>query len=639
MSSPHSIYEKGDDTVDAVITDARRRATLHGLKAGERPAMPSPADWRDVCLYFLMIDRFCKPEAQPNFQWDMHYGSRQGGTLRGVTQQLPYLRDLGITALWISPLVRNCSSPKVMSYHGYGAQDFLAVDEQWASDGTRATAEQELKELVVSAHALGIYVILDIVLNHAGPVFHYCYKGDIIASFEDAELLHMSLGGGDLPGVVWTNSDGDPVPSWGDALEPGQAAHADDAVYPVEIRDSWLFRRRGKKVSDSLDDFKDIEFVPGDFGTMRQFAVEYAAADNDLPRRDHGRFPTLSLLLRVYQYWVAKYDFDGFRIDTVKYVHPKFIQRFGTAMSEFAYTIGKKNFFIFGEVWDQNDTIASFVGRNSGGDGGFGIDAALDFPLEAAIRRVCTGPFEHRDGVNHLRDVYDERRKHEEELICSHGDASAFFVLFADNHDKHQRIRHPSSPDAEVRLCLALLYMLPGIPCLYYGTEQDLCGTNWGDAAKTPRLDSFECVREALWGKLSPGAWPTGGGTYQMLKALADLRARCAPLRYGRHYFRQVSGDGCTFGWSMDRGGVFAFSRIHCDQEVLVVATPNPFQAWSGWVDVDSDVCGHCDTWQVVFSTLGKGGNRPARTISNDPKHRAVKVELDSNELIVMVPT
>lgn len=647
MPTPRSVY---DPSVEEVIADARRRAAATDQElaaSNERRPYPSPEDWRDVPIYFLMADRFNNPAHEPastaapgNPAWDMHYASRQGGTIAGITAQLPYLAQLGVRAIWVTPLMRNCAADWMMTYHGYAAQDMLAVDERWASGKPdRDAAEAELVAMVRAAHDLGIRVILDVVINHTGMVFHYDRNGEVVGGFKDRDLLSKSLGGGALPGVVWHNGLGQARADWRDALQPGQATDADDAVYPIELRDSWLFRRRGTKHSDSLHEFPHLKYVPGDFEAMRQLAVEYEAADDDLPRRDHGRFPALALLLRIYQYWIARFDLDGFRMDTVKYVHPKFIQRFGTAISEFAYSIGKKNFFVFGEVWDENDHIADFVGRNSGDEGGFGIDAALDFPLCAAIRATCTGKLEDRKGVNALRDLFDERRQHQDELISSHGDASNYFVTFLDNHDQNQRIRHPSSPDAEVRLCLGLLYTLPGIPCLYYGTEQDLVGTHSLDGnARQPRLDSFESVREALWGKFwktPPGAWPNGP-TFQMLKALAATRAGHAPLRYGRYYFRQVSGDGVSFGLSKDKGGVIAFSRIHAGTEVLVVAYPNPFRGWKGWVEVDADSRG--SSWKVVFSTLGSGGSHPAKLFSWNPNRRAVQVSLESNELLVLVP-
>ena len=99
----------------------------------------------------------------------------------------------------------------------------------------------------------------------------------------------------------------------------------------------------------------------------------------------------LSILIRAHQYLIARYDFDGFRIDTVKYVDPEAIESFGNAMREFALSVGKKNFFTFGEVYDDEATIAQFIGRNGGSGEGFGIDAALDFPLFFKLPAVAKG--------------------------------------------------------------------------------------------------------------------------------------------------------------------------------------------------------------------------------------------------------
>ncbi|WP_419661829.1 alpha-amylase [Desulfosarcina variabilis str. Montpellier] len=647
MASLRSLF---DQSVKDAVNDARRRAAMSDKElemANLKRPFPSPVDWRDTCMYFLVVDRFNNPDAPPKSErfdpaigWDMHFASRQGGTLNGITAQLPYLQQLGINAVWISPLVRNVASADIMTYHGYAAQDLLAIDERWASNGTREKTEAELIAMVGRAHDLGIYVILDIVLNHFGMVFWYDRFGTWVKSFEDRDLLNQSQGGGDLPSILWTEGYGGARGDWRDRLDSGAATGTDEAVYPLEFRDPSLYRRRGSKVSDNLSDYSWLNFIPGDFGEMRQLAIEYIAGEDD-PLRAYSLTPALSLMLQAYQYLVARYDFDGFRIDTVKYIHPKFIQRFGNAMTEFGYSIGKKNFFTFGEVADNNANIASFVGRNGSAghdpEGGLGIDAALDFPLADAIRDVCTGPMENRAPVNRLRDLYDERRKQEDELVSSHGDASKFFVTFADNHDRHQRVRHPDSLDAEVRLCLALLYVLPGIPCLYYGTEQDLKGTHNADG--TPRLDSFESVREALWGKFvhQNGAWPMDGGTFLMLQALSKVRKTHMPLRYGRYYFREVSGDGRNFGWSMDQGGVFTISRVHCDQEVLIAAYPNVHRDWHGWVEVDADLSVDGSNWKVVFSTLVNDGAPTTITWNRRPLRRAIPIALKSNELQILV--
>ena len=81
--------------------------------------------------------------------------------------------DLGAKAIWISPVLKNPRPDWEHNYHGYGIQDFLSIDERFAFDGTQATAERELTELIEQAHARGLYIILDIVIKHAARIEPY----------------------------------------------------------------------------------------------------------------------------------------------------------------------------------------------------------------------------------------------------------------------------------------------------------------------------------------------------------------------------------------------------------------------------------------------------------------------------------
>ena len=161
----------------------------------DRAYYPSPAAWEDQVLYFLMLDRFSDGNEQgyrdnqgdlvvtgetSPFQlsdtgnatsteddvarWREAGGRFVGGTLKGLTSKIGYLQRLGITAIWVSPIFKQVASQE--SYHGYGIQNFLEVDPRF---GTR----EDLREMVAAAHAHGIYVILDIIFNHAGDVFEY----------------------------------------------------------------------------------------------------------------------------------------------------------------------------------------------------------------------------------------------------------------------------------------------------------------------------------------------------------------------------------------------------------------------------------------------------------------------------------
>jgi glycosidase len=134
------------------------------------------------------------------------------------------------------------------------------------------------------------------------------------------------------------------------------------------------------------------------------------------------------------------------------------------------------------------------------------------------------------------------------------------------------------------------LFALPGIPCLYYGTEQGLSDS--GDAP--------EAVREALWGK--PAAFDRGMPFYQAISHLTALRNKTPALRYGRHYFRPHSGDGVHFGISTSAQGVLTFSRILNDIEIVVVANTNTLDGWTGQVIIDLSLNPKNTAYTVLFS-------------------------------------
>jgi glycosidase len=472
------------------------------------------------------------------------------------------------------------------NYHGYGTQDFLTVDE-------RLGTEADLENLVAEAHARGLYVILDIVLNHAARVFDYIRDGLATAVFKDSDLIDAPLGS--EPDVQWMNGLGFPRADWLNFLPDPSDLSPDDAVYPLELQNHLFFRRRGEKISDE----PGIQgYVKGDFSVMRQLVVEYDASDAAQRRlRERlGLRPVLAILIRSYAYLMARFDLDGYRLDTVKYVHPEMIQIFGNAMREFALSIGKRNFFTFGEIYDDEKTIAAFVGRNGGETEGFGIDAALDFPLHYKLPAMVKAMDEV--GVEALRQIFEERKAVEKELISSHGEAGRYFVSFLDSHDKNERFNHPDSPTEQVLMGITLMFALQGIPSLYYGTEQGLDGAK--DDQGRPQLNCPESVREALWGK--PDAFDQSAFFYREISKIASVRAGCGVLRYGRLYFRQVSGNGKDFGYPKGAGGIIAFSRILFEQEVVVVANTHSSQVFSGFVLVDLDINRTSLEYSILYS-------------------------------------
>jgi glycosidase len=589
-----------DNYLAAAQQSTTKPVTLDGSTVQVPYPFPSPADWRDCWIYFLLVDRFNNPKAAPTAPWNKKFGFYQGGTFEGVRAQLPYLQKLGVTAIWISPVVKN-TKPEIdgfaYTYPGYNAQDYFSLDGRFASDGTEATAETELQALVQEAHARGIYVVVDIVLNHAGRVFDYVLNGQVQSSFTNDALLNGPPG--NEPSIQWMNGFGNPRPDWQDVTNPNGAG-PDDAVWPLDLQRPEFFRRRGS--SDSDEPNPALGYIPGDFGTMRQLVVEYDASvpGQEQLRDQYGVAPVLTILVRAYQYLIAKYDIDGFRIDTVKYIRPDMIATFGNAMREFAQSAGKRNFFTFGEIYDSEAMVDQFVGRNAADNQGFGIDSALDYPLFFQLPPVIKSLGSNPPGVETIAQVFNARKAAEQGQISSHGEAGKYFVSFIDNHDQQSRFNAPGTPVEQVTMALALLFGLQGIPCVYYGTEQGLQGTIDG-------LDALESVREALWGKTN--AFDPTAPIYVELQKIAAARMNNPAICYGRLYFREVSGNGTDFGLSTGPQGIIAFSRVLSSREVVVIANTNGSQAFAGNVLIDIDINRTNHAMKIVYSNKQKTGS------------------------------
>jgi len=600
-------FARARDAADRGVT---RDVTVNETVVHVPYPFPSPSDWRDCWMYFLMVDRFANPHAPPNWTWNKQYDYRQGGTFKGVTEQLNYLQDLGVKAIWLSPILKNPRPNWQYNYHGYDTQDFLHIDERFGSDGTLATAERELEELIEQAHGRRMYVVLDIVLNHAARVFDYVYQGQVVDQFDGSNILGLTPGSseaplGQEPPIEWMNGYGFPRADWLNQIPPGTPLSPDDAVIPRDLLEKTFFRRDGNNPNYITS---PEGFVKGDFGQQRQLVVEYDATPANLAdvRVRYGNRPVLNILIRAYQYAIARFDFDGFRIDTAKHISAPMIETFGNAIREFAQTLGKRNFFTFGEILADEKTINQFVGRHSPNKTGFGIDAALDYPLFFAVKDIVKA----RRDVADLPGIFKTRKDIEENLISSHGEAGQYFVTFLDNHDRPERFNQPWTPREQVTMGLAILFCLQGIPAVYYGTEQGLQGTVDKNDAHPE-----QSVREALWGK--PNAFDRQDFFYTQIRDLSRLREEQPALRFGRIYFRQISGNGRDFGKSSGVGGLVAFSRVLSNIEVLIVANTNTQTPFDGLVLQDPYLNRVPRRMRVNYSNLGNTGSATVRTIYN----------------------
>jgi glycosidase len=573
-------------TERAPATTARRVADLDF--AGFGPTTPSPSVWADEVLYFLLVDRFSDggedgvrdlagvvvagstPPLRPGDVGDAVRTDADaqawrdagvgwvGGTLAGVRSKLGYLARLGVTALWISPVLKQAVPPPGTAgtnYHGYATQDFLAVDPRFGD-------AEGLRELVAAAHGAGLRVVLDVVLNHAGDVFAY-----------DPAIFDARWDGREYPVAGWRTPDG-LVPF---TPEAAAAAWPDGAVHPAELHPPDSFTRRGRIV----DWDRYPEYVEGDFEGLKDVAHGSGGLDGFRPS------PALVALTRAYCWWLAYADLDGFRVDTVKHMERGAIRYFASVVHEFAQSIGKDRFLLVGEIAvARADAIATMELT--------GLDAALGLAeVQARLVGAATGAEDPAGYFALFRNS----------ALIGKDSHTWLRDTVVTNVDDHDLVRQGSSKS---RLCstfegralalgvIAMNVLTLGIPCLYYGTEQRLDG-----GGGPPVADRY--IREALFGGAF-GAFRSRGRhvfdeaapLYVGTAALLALRHAEPALRRGRQYLREISADGTTFGPPTGFGGpvrsVVAWSRILGRREVLCAINTDPAQERTAWVTVDEEL-------------------------------------------------
>jgi alpha-amylase len=247
-----------------------------------------PFAWENATVYFLLADRF----NNGNPANDHAYGRRDdaarlrgymGGDLAGITAKIKdgYFKNLGVDAIWISPPVEQVHAAtdegtgKTYGFHGYWARDFTAVD---ANLGTEA----DMRELVDTAHANGIRVLFDVVMNHTGPVTEQdpvwpseWVRTGPVCTFKDAKTTIDCALVKNLPDIR-TDSNANV------ALPPALVA-------------KWKKEGRYEREVKELDAFFKRTGYPR---AARYYLVKWQAD------------------------WVRKYGFDGFRADTVKHTEP-----------------------------------------------------------------------------------------------------------------------------------------------------------------------------------------------------------------------------------------------------------------------------------------------------------------------------
>jgi glycosidase len=314
---------------------------------------PSPDDWRNLPVYQLLTDRFSDGDPT-NSEFIPHYGGfdvrdfthRHGGDFLGLIPKLDYLRGLGMRAVWISPIFQNGHN----QYHQYAQHDFTLIDKRF---GTLS----DLRKLVTAAHSKGIYVLIDVVVNHMDN----CYK------FKGAHGLAEFKWHKDEYELELRNCQ----PKMNNTEQAYRDFHHNnewvpDATYcpsPTYSMYSWggeAKRDRCTGGSYGKSDFHHNGDLTSYYDAfITNFGKIYGIMDDLRTESTSVQQKHIAMTKAL----IASTDIDGFRIDTPMQVDLAFFKAWAPAVKAYAKTLGKNNFGLWGEFFVPTGRFTTMMGR------------------------------------------------------------------------------------------------------------------------------------------------------------------------------------------------------------------------------------------------------------------------------------
>ena len=562
-------------------------------------------DFRDESIYFMITTRFYDGDPSNNVLcWDNQEAQKSTkdpcwrGDFQGVIDKLDYIKALGFTAIWITPVVQNASG---YDYHGYHAMDFSKVDCRYQSGDGKKSGDVMFQELIDKAHKKGIKIILDIVLNHTGNFGeeHFCKEFDRDTRLRNQADINACM----IPNLETLGSD---YPS---LLPAGQ------------------YQRRLALMKNTDGNNHDIH------------NYWHHTANNwnwDFPSRWMGQIAGDCVDLNTENDYVAKYlvdcygqfikmGVDGFRIDTSGHIsrltfNKEFIPQFEALGKQYENKrLNKAPFFMYGEVctrmndvtyrgqanlscyfytWKSDEALLNkWDGSKSYWDNQVIPEGSEPVGPQLLCLEETTSPKSNNakmlNGAWHEPDysqssgfnvidfpMHYSYNTAQQAFSLASGDEcyndATFNVVYVDSHDYSpgpSDTNRFGGTDAQWAENLSLLFTFRGIPCLYYGSE---VGFRRGVVIdKGPNGPLSNTGRAYFGGYITGDVEASDFGEYkasgnvaaslnhdvaQHLIRLNKIRQAVPALRKG-----QWTDEGCTPA----KGGI-AFKRAYKDSYALV---------------------------------------------------------------------
>lgn len=430
-------------------------------------------DFRQESIYFAITTRFYDGDSSNNMEcWDGKNPPSDPawrGDFKGLIEKMDYIKALGFTSIWITPVVENASG---YDYHGYHALNFEKVDERYLSQ------DVDFQDVINAAHSKDMKIILDVVFNHTG-------------NFGETNIFPMFEKDGDLSSFdCMKQTPNSPLPSNYDSLNAGQQYDA-----------------RIQAMKTEKGDPKGIYHHYGNF-SWETFGEQVAQIAGDCVDLNTENPEVAEYLVKCYGEFI-KMGVDAFRIDTMKHISRLTLNNYiFPALYEYARRCGNENFFMYGEVctrvrevWNHNIPALSapFYTWKEEKEYPWGdaktnyesIEKAYNDNKEVSNERTSTNALlnglsyhkpnhEASSGVGvidfpmHWNFQYAKDAFRVAISNDKYYNDSTYNVMYVDSHDYGpdgiSTIRYNMGTDAWAEN-LSLMFTFRGIPCLYYGSE------------------------------------------------------------------------------------------------------------------------------------------------------------------------
>lgn len=422
-------------------------------------------------VYMVLTDRFSDGDTSNNGTEGVEYRPgelkyRQGGDWQGIIDNMDYIKNLGVTAIWISPPQANEPLSRTgdeAGYHGYYTKDYYSTDTHFGSLA-------KLKELINLAHSNGIKMIIDAVPNHTA-----------------------------------------------DYLEPFATAYSSESYMPAApFNNAAWYHHNG----DILNYDNYTQLVNNDMGGLDDLAQENPEVSN--------------ALIQAYLFWIKDVGFDAVRVDAASSIYKNFL-------SDFEKALGVAT---FGEVFNGNvDFVSDFQKYEWG---------VLDFPLFFAARDV----FAKDVGFTRIKEILDQDNKYVNPQNL---------ITFIDNHDRDRFLCVADDSYEKLRMALAFIFTVRGIPDVYYGTEQNLYGN--GEILETAGIAN-------TYNREMMSSFDQNTTTYKYVQRLSEIRKICGAFNNGTQREMWCSDTVYAFSRRDDGSGEEAFVVMNNGYSDATVTIP-----------------------------------------------------------------